>query len=274
MGKWKFVSLLFAITLIASGCSTYGMDRYLAEEKSIDTEKYAYQDENFTYSLDGLRTLTERFRLEELSTNDINTLMEEEIKNGRYNEIIIYLRHLQDEDAEEAASYSARYLEALEAHVERMNEPSEPLVRDAVQLMKQQYELDPEDEERTIRYATLLIHSEANVEKGAELLFDLETHIEEMEEEPGYELLLALAQAYYAIGDYESSLARYEALTSLDPSDPTNFYRMSKVYAAMGDTEGERNALTQAFEPTSEFLGQYGDESYSLYKDYLDTSIE
>lgn len=274
MYKTVIIAVLFSLLLIVSGCSTYGMDRYVEMEEAIDTDKYAYHDENFTYNIETLQELAERFRLEDLSTNNINSIMEQEIESGNYNEIIIYLRELQGEEEEEAAPYSERYLEALQAHVEKTNEPSQPLVKDAVALMKQQYEVDPQDQERIIAYATLLINSEANTEKGANLLFDLEQSLEKNGEQPSLDLLLALGQAYYAVGDYESSLDRYETLTTLDTSDPTHYYRMSLVYDAMGDQAGERRALTQAFEPTSEFLHHYGDKSYSLYKRYLDRSIQ
>ncbi|WP_240374363.1 tetratricopeptide repeat protein [Bacillus piscicola] len=265
--------VLFLLVII-SGCSTFGMNRYVAKEEAINTDKYAYHDENFTYDLETLQELAERFRLEELSTSNVNSIMKDEIKRGRFNEIIIYLRELQAEEEEEAAAFSERYLEALAAHVQRTKDPSEALVEDAVKLMQKQYELDPEDEEKTIRYANMLIDSKVDVKRGAHLLFDFEEHLKEQGEQPSLDLLLALAQAYYAVGDYEKSLARYEKLTTLETSDPTHFYRMSEVFAAMGDEEGERKALTKAFEPTSEFLGKYGDNNFSLYKDYLDESID
>lgn len=272
--KKRAAAGFLSFLLIASGCSTYGMNRYLAEEEAIDTGKYAYQDENFIYNEAALQELAERFRLEELSTSNINSIMKDEIKRGNYNEIIIYLREMQAEEEEEAARFSKRYIEALEAHVQRTDEPSEPLVEDAVAIMKQQYELDPEREENVIDYGSLLIDSEYDVEKGAELLFDLEDQYNEREEMPGHDLLLALAQAYLAIGDFEKSLERYDVLTTLDAEDPTHFYSMSEVYAAMENREGEKEALTKAFEPTSKFLERYGDKSYNLYKDYLNASME
>ncbi|MFB4165188.1 tetratricopeptide repeat protein [Alteribacillus sp. JSM 102045] len=273
MKKFTVIGFLSCL-LIVSGCSTYGMNRHLAEEEAIDTDKYAYQDENFTYNEETLQELAERFRNEDLSTSNINSIMEDEIKSGNFNEVIIYLRELQAEEEDEAAPFSRRYIEALEAHVQRTAEPSKALVEDAVALMKQQYELDPESEENTIDYAKLLIDSEYDVEQGAQLLFDLEENMEENDEQPGRDLLLALAQAYFAVGDFENSLERYDELTALDTEDPTHFYRMSEVYAAMDDRKGEKEALTQAFEPTAEFLNRYGDKSYNLYKDYLNASIE
>ncbi|WP_158736863.1 M48 family metallopeptidase [Alteribacillus sp. YIM 98480] len=274
MIKKQTAAGLLSFLLISSGCSTYGMNRHLAEEEAIDTDKYAYQDENFTYNEETLQELADRFRLEDLSTSNINSIMEDEIKRGNYNEIIIYLRELQAEEEEEAAPFSRRYTEALEAHVQRSNEPSQALVEDVVAMMEQQYQLDPESEENTIDYAKLLIDSDYDIEKGAELLFDLEEKKENNGEQPGRDLLLALAQAYFAVGDYNNSLNRYDTLTALDAEDPTHFYRMSEVYAAMDNTEGEKDALTEAFEPTSDFLNRYGDESYNLYKDYLNASME
>ncbi|MGY4688878.1 tetratricopeptide repeat protein [Salibacterium sp. K-3] len=260
--------------LILSGCSTYGMNQHLEEEQRINTDKFAYDDENFVYDRETLQDLAERFRLEELTENNINSIMEEEIENGNFNEIIIYLRELQAEEEEEAAAYSERYTEALQAHIEQNDDPAAALVEDAAALLQQRYELNPESEENLIDYATVLIESEYNVEKGTQLLFDLEQKLEENNEQPGRDLLLALARAYYAAGDYEESLERYETLTALDAENPTHYYRMSEVYAAMGDEEGKREALTRAFEPTSDFLDNYGDDSYHLYKDYLDSSIE
>ncbi|MFZ4451122.1 tetratricopeptide repeat protein [Salibacterium aidingense] len=265
---------LFSIIVIMSGCSTYGMNRYLEQEQTINTDKYAYDNENFVYDRETLQELAERFRLEDLSDSNINSIMEEEIENGNYNEIIIYLRELQDEEEEEAAAFSDRYIEALQAHIEQNDDPAAPLVEDAVALLQQRYELNPESEENLISYATVLIESEYDVEQGTELLFNLEEEMQENNEQPGRDLLLALAKAYFAAGNYEQSLEHYQTLTALDAEDPTHYYRMSEVYAAMDDQQGEREALTQAFEPTSEFLDNYGDESYHLYKDYLDSSIE
>ncbi|RSL33637.1 hypothetical protein D7Z54_10025 [Salibacterium salarium] len=265
---------LFSILITASGCSTYGMNSHLEEEQTINTDKYAYDDENFVYNKESLQELADRFRIEDLTTANINSIMEEEIENGRYNEIIIYLRELQAEEPEQAASFSDRYIEALQSHVEHTEEPAQPLVQDAVDILQSQYESQPDNEENIINYATLLIESEYDTEQGTTLLFDLEEDLQENGEDPGRDLLLALAQAYSIAGDYEKSLDRYDTLTTLDSEDPTHFYRMSQVYAEMNDEEGEREALTQAFEPTSDFLDDYGDDSYNLYKDYLHDSIE
>ncbi|RSL35151.1 hypothetical protein D7Z54_00835 [Salibacterium salarium] len=273
MNKSMVIGLV-TILLTTSGCSTIGMNRHLEQEQTVNTDKYAYDDENFVYNNETLQELADRFRLEDLSTTNINSIMEEEIENGRYNEIIIYLRELRAEEPEEAASFSDRYTEALQAHVENTDEPAQPLVQDAADILQNQYESQPENEENIINYATLLMESEHDVDKGTSLLFDLEEDLQENGEEPGRDLLLALAQAYSITGDYEQSLERYDTLTTLDAEDPTHFYRMSEVYAKIDDQEGEREALTQAFEPTSDFLESYGDDSYTLYKDYLRDSIE
>ncbi|SFL85143.1 tetratricopeptide repeat protein [Salibacterium qingdaonense] len=270
----KCIIGMFGAFIVLSGCSTYGMNQHLEEEQRIDTEQYAYDDENFVYDTETLQELAERFRLDELSESNVNSVMEEEIENGNFNEIIIYLRELQAEEEEEAAAYSKRYTEALQAHIEQNDDPATALVEDAASLLQQQYELNPESEENLIDYANVLIESGYNVDKGTQLLFDLEQQMEENNEQPGRDMLLALAKAYRAAGNYEESLQRYETLTALDSENPTHYYRMSQVYAEMGDAQGEQQAVTRAFEPTSEFLNSYGDDSYQLYKNYLDSSIE
>ncbi|SFQ23935.1 tetratricopeptide repeat protein [Salibacterium halotolerans] len=270
----KSIIVLFGTLLVLSGCSTYGMNQHLEEEQRINTEKYAYDDENFVYDRETLQTLAERFRLDKLSESNINSIMEEEIENGNFNEIIIYLRELQAEEEEQAAAYSQRYTEALQAHIEQNDDPATALVEDAASLLQQQYQLNPENEENLINYANVLIESGYNVDKGTQLLFDLEQQLQENNEQPGRDLLLALAKAYRADGQYEESLQRYERLTALDSENPTHYYRMSQVYAEMGNEQGEQEAVTRAFEPTSEFLNNYGDDSYQIYKNYLDSSIE
>ncbi|SDH18668.1 TPR repeat-containing protein [Alteribacillus persepolensis] len=261
--------------LLVSGCSTLAMERYIAQEEAVDTETYAYQDENFTYNEEIVQELANRFRNESLTTTNVNSIMEDEIENGRYNEVIIYLRELRAEEEEAAAApYSQRYMDALQAHVERTSEPSEPLVEDAVNLMEQQYQLDPEDEKTTLNYAKLLLNSGYDIDKGAQLLFDLEEEVTAKEEQPGTDLLLALARAYFALGELDESLERYQRLTALDSENPTHYYRMSEVYTAMGDEKGRRDALTKAFQPTAEFLEQYGDDTFTIYEDYLNASID
>ena len=261
------------LLLIVAGCSTISMNRYIEKEERVDVERFAYPDENFTYDMEVLQDLADRVRLEELTTRNINSILKDEIKAGRYNEIIIYLRELQEEEPEEAAAFSTRYNEALQAHVMRSAEPSPTLVEDAITRLEYQYQLDPENERYIIDLANMLIHSEYDVERGATLLFDLEEKMIQAGEQPGLDLTLALAEAYFAVGKYEESIERFERLTTLDTEDPTYFYKMSKVFKEMGDKEQERAALTQALEPTSEFLTQYGDSTYHLYKDCLNKSI-
>lgn len=260
--------------IIFTGCSTISMNRYIEKEERVDVERFAYPDENFTYDIEVLQDLAKRLRLEELSKRNINSILKDEIKAGRYNEIIIYLRELQEEDPEEAASFSTRYNEALEAHVMRSAEPSPTLVEDAITRMEYQYERDPENETYVMNLANMLIHSEYDVERGVQLLFDLEEKMIQEGEQPGLDLTLALAEAYFAVGKYEESIERFERLTTLDTEDATYFYKMSRVYREMGDKEREKLTLTQALEPTAEFLAQYGDSTYYLYKDYLNKALE
>ncbi len=264
--------MLLLTLLVFSACSTMNMERKLAEENRIDTDVYAYDDEEFVFNEGVLQTLANRFRLEELSTENINSIMEDEIKAGYYNEVIIYMRYLLDNEEDQAAMYMDRYYEALFAHVQNTEDPSPQLIADAIEIAERQFTLKPDDQKAVVQYANLLIDSRTDVDEGLRLLFQLEENLEEVGEDPTQQTLLALANAHFIDGNYGKSVDLYLLLASLNPEDALLYYNLSYVLQTMGDTTRASEYLDQAYSPTMDFLDTYGTNSYGAFESFLRSS--
>lgn len=258
-----------SVILIISGCSTANMEKKIREQRAIDIEKYAYEDEEFVYKEALVQELADRFRLEELTIQNVNSIMKDEIKAGNFNEVIIIIRHLLDNEEETGILYIDRLHEAMNAHVQRVSQPSPTLLTNAIEIAKERYERDPEDPSRVIQYANMLINSERDVQGGIELLYDLEQQFKENEQEPGQQSLQSFARAYFIDGKYDKSLVLYTKLTTLNPDDPMLYYNMSQVLLAMGAEDLARETMQKAFGPTQDFLNHFGTDDFTLYKDYF-----
>ncbi|GAE27459.1 hypothetical protein JCM9140_3606 [Halalkalibacter wakoensis JCM 9140] len=266
---FKIIGITSTLLLLSTGCSTAQMERKLAEENRIDTETYAYTDPEFIYDEEMVQLLANKFRLEELSIDNINTIMEDEIDAGRFNEVIIYMRHLLDHDEKQAALYMNRYYDALLAHVEHVSNPSAQLLVDAIHSARVQYEVNPDDQQATVQYATLLLYSEENYEQGLDLIFSLEKELLENEEEVHKRTLQTLAQAYLIDEQYEESLERLLTLRGFDSDDSLLFYQISYVLDLLGEHEEAAAYLDRAYSPTRDFLARYGTDSFGFYASFF-----
>lgn len=262
-------SLFLILIIFLSGCSTYSMNNYLAEENYIETEKYDFDDEAFEYDEEKVQAYRDRFNEDELSESNIDALMEDEISSGNYNEVIVYLRYLQEEDPDRYSTYSTRYVEGLETHISDQNTASQELVDEAITFLENRYESDPENTDNAVTFAQVLINSGEDVNRGTLLLEEVESDLIENEEEPGQQLLYALAQGYYESGDYEESLDRYQSLLVIDSDNPDYYYEISLVHSALGNSEEEEQAVANAYESTTDFLNRYGDSQYDIITEYL-----
>ncbi len=264
--------LLALMIFLLAGCSTIAMERKLAEENRIDTETYGYEDEAFIYNEDVVQQLSQRFRLEELSINNVSSIMEDEIEAGHFNEVIIYMRYLMDNEEEQAAMYTDRYYEALLAHVENTPQPSQQLLADATKSARVQYELRPDDQRTTAQYATLLLYSDEDFQEGLDLLFALENQLEEQGEDFQKQTIQALAQAYLMNGQYEESVERYQTLASLDSENVLVYYNISYVLELLGRDDEAAAYLERAYAPTTDFLDTYGTETVGLFNSFFRTT--
>ncbi len=278
MIRWLLIMInvrtffLFVLLLVLlSACSTMNMERKLAEEQRIDTTLYAYDDEEFRYSDQIVQTLAKRFQLKELTTTNVNSIMKDEIAAGNYNEVIIYFRYLLDEKENEAAMYTERYYDALQAHIQNTNDPSPQLVEAAILQAKRQFEFEPDDQRHVVYYASLLIDSKYDVEQGLDLLFTLEEDLYQRGEDPNKQTLQALANAYYVNGDYEESVENYLFLIALEPDDSSLYYTVSYVLEEMGEVEEASRYLEKTYAPTIDFLNMYSTEAFGLYRSYFNS---
>ncbi|WP_100405482.1 tetratricopeptide repeat protein [Bacillus solitudinis] len=272
----QIVKILILITCITwlVGCSTMNMERKLAAENKIDTETYGYDDEEFIFQEAVVQDLATRFRLEELTTENVNSIMEDEIEAGYYNEVIIYLRYLLANEEEQAAMFTERYYEALLAHVQQVQDPSPQLLADAIESAKRQYELDPTHQRNAVHYASLLLHTNEQIETGMQILFDLEEELLTKEEDFNKQTIQALALAYMMDEQYEESIEHYLTLASLDPEDALVFYNISYVLEQMGEFDQANDYLLKAYSPTTEFLETYGTEAFGLYQSFFSTATK
>lgn len=264
-------ALFLVLILFLSGCSTYSMNNYLAEENYIDTERYDFDDDAFEYDAEKVQAFGERFNEDELSQSNINALMEDEISSGDYNEVIVYLRYLQEEDPDRYSTYSAQYVDGLETHISEQETASQELVDEAITFLENRFESDPENTDNAVTFAQVLINSGEDVTRGTSLLEDIESDLMENEEEPGQQLLYALAQGYYESGDYEESLSRYQSLLVIDSDNPDYYYEISLVHAELGNTDEEAQAIANAYESTTDFLNRYGSTQDDMVTEYLNS---
>ncbi|MDV2886324.1 hypothetical protein RYX45_14130 [Alkalihalophilus pseudofirmus] len=241
------------------------MEQKLAEENRIDGELYGYEDEAFTYSQNVLQQLSDRFRVEELSPKNVNSIMKDEIQGGHYNEVLIYLNYLRENEEQEAALYTERYYEALAAHVQQVEEPSPQLLKDAIDSARLQYENDPSNQRTVVHYANLLLYTEDQQEEGKNLLFQLKEQLNQTDEEYNPSTIQALAQAYLLDEQYEESIDYYLMLSALEPENAYHYYNISYVYEQIGDMESANRYLNRTYAPTNDFLQTYGTDAFGLY---------
>ncbi|MDT8858820.1 tetratricopeptide repeat protein [Alkalihalobacillus sp. MEB130] len=268
----KTLFFLIAICAFAqlTACSTINMERKLAEEQRIDSSLYAYDDDQFQYNDQLVQTLAERFRFDALSTTNVNSIMRDEIAAGNFNEVIIYLRYLATEKETQAAMYTERYYEALQAHVRNTNEPSPKLVEDTITQAKRQYEMEPDKQNNVAYYASLLIDTKYDIEQGIQLLLDLEEKLYARSEDPNKQTLHALANAYYLNGNYEESVENYLFLIAIEPDDMSLYYTLSYVLEEMGEHEAAAAYLEMTYSPTTDFLKTYGTDTFGMYRSYFE----
>ncbi|WP_332629797.1 tetratricopeptide repeat protein [Halalkalibacter flavus] len=273
MKKTLFSLFLILIFSFLSACSTMNMEKKLAEDRRIDSELYAYDDEQFQYNDSLVQTLAERFRFEKLSTTNVNSIMQDEIAAGNYNEVIIYLRYLLAEEESQAAMYTQRYYEALQAHVRNTNNPSPKLVEDTLNQAKRQYEREPERQNNVAYYASLLIDTKYDIDLGVELLLQLEEDLYASGEDPNKQTLHALANAHYVKGNYEESVENYLFLIALEPDDMSLYYTLSYVLEEMGEHEAAAAYLEMTYSPTTDFLKTYGTDTFGMYRSYFNSKL-
>ncbi|MFB4161657.1 tetratricopeptide repeat protein [Geomicrobium sp. JSM 1781026] len=269
----KHVSALSLTALLLTGCSTLGMDRYIATEQEIDTEKYGYEeDEDFILNESVMNHIAALSREDQLSTRNLQSIFSDEIEAGNYNEFIVFFRDWSNEEPEEAAPFTSDYYNALLSHIESPSPSSQQLIPDAIATFESQYSADPEDDTRLLRYARSLMESGYDVEQGADLVFRWRDNVPD--EERGIEGLFTIARAHQLIGDFEESVQTYDQIAELSPDDARIYYLQSQAYREMGDEENAQEAMDLAFSPSRSLLNNYGDNTYDFYLQFLDESSE
>ncbi|MBB6450384.1 tetratricopeptide (TPR) repeat protein [Geomicrobium halophilum] len=264
----KRLPFVLLSVLLLSACSTYNMEQHIAEEETINIETYGYDDDSFHVDAEALDQLADKIRLEELSTTNINSVIDDEINNGLYNEFIVFFHDQLDNDPENVTPFFNKYYDALVAHVKSPEENSEPLVADALDVLEEQYNSNPENDEHLIRYAQVLMESGHDVEEGANLILEWKDELEEGEVDNSG--LLAIAQAHYHLEEYEESINVYNHLAANNPDEPMIYYLQSQVYQEAGQTEAAQHTLEEAFEPSQELIGAYGDSSYDFFLNVIE----
>lgn len=274
--KTRFLSSIIAIMLVSTGCSTIAMEKKVAEENKIDTDIYAYPDDAFLYNEGLVQQIADRLRLEELTTENVASIMEDEIEAGSFNEVLVYYRYLLDQHPNEAALYTEQYGEALMAHIQSTAEPSELLLADATESARKQYELHPENQDSVVQYANLLIHSSDESEKvrGTTILFELEEKLAENDEDLRRKTIRALAEAYLLTDQYEQGLDYYKTLASIDPDDTIVYFHISNVLSLLGRDEEAEQYLDLVYAPTTDFLEQYGTDTFGIYSSFFQESFD
>ncbi|MDV2684329.1 hypothetical protein RYX56_08100 [Alkalihalophilus lindianensis] len=272
MKKFIYLISLSTLLIMLVGCSTMRMEQKVAENNRVDGELYGYEDESFTYQNSVLQRLADRFRLEELTSENVNSIMQDEIQAGYYNEVLIYLNYLTENNEQEAALYTERYYEALATHVQQVEDPSPQLLEDAIQTARVQYQNDPSNQRTVVHYANLLLYTDDRQQEGQDILFELKEHLASSDEEYNPSTIHALAQAYFLNEQYEESVDYYLMLSALDPDNAYHYYNISYVYEQMGDQESANRYLTKAYAPTNDFLKTYGTEAFGFYSSLFESA--